>query len=91
MSKDQRERELPMVKEWEDYLRAMVAHFVRTALSDLATNERQLQAIGALLDFPSFRAMRARGIAVADAATQTVEMAVFWIKAQEATCNAEEK
>ncbi|MBM3519492.1 MAG: TetR/AcrR family transcriptional regulator [Alphaproteobacteria bacterium] len=88
---DLRERELPMVKEWEDYLRAMVAHFVRVALSELAPGERQTRAIGALFDFPSFRAMRARGITPADAAVQAVEMAVLWIEAQSNTSKQEER
>jgi AcrR family transcriptional regulator len=72
---DLRERKLPAMREWEQYLRDVVSHFVRRALDDPGLEEEVVQAIAALCDFPTFRSMRRRGITLEGAVAHTVAMA----------------
>jgi len=68
---DVRERELPEVRQWEEYLRATVTAFVREALRGHATDGRTLQLASAFFDFRTYSALRARGIG-ADRAARAV-------------------
>lgn len=67
---DVRERELPEVREWEEYLRTTVTAFVREALAPRRLRPRQLQLVSALFDFRAYDALRTRGIPATEAARQ---------------------
>lgn len=73
---DARERELPEVQEWEEYLRATVTAFVREALCGQRVDSRALQLVSALYDFRTYSAFRARGVSSSRAARE-----VSWIVA----------
>jgi AcrR family transcriptional regulator len=80
LESDLRERELPAMREWEEYLRNMVAGFVREALAPVDPGDDVVQAISFLFDFPTFNAMRIRGTTVDLAAETATGMALCWIK-----------
>ena len=80
LESDLRERELPAIREWEEFLRAMTAHFVRVALSERNLCEGEVQAISVLLDLPTYSAMRVRGITTDHAAEQVTAMVMAWIE-----------
>lgn len=67
---DARERELPEVKEWEEYLREIVTAFVREALRGHRVDARTLQFISAFYDYRTYNAIRARGISSGRAARE---------------------
>ncbi len=71
---DARERELPEVREWEEYLRATVTAFVREALRGRRVDGRTLQLVSAFFDFHTYSALRTRGIDPARAAREVAEM-----------------
>ncbi|WP_210189842.1 TetR/AcrR family transcriptional regulator [Mesorhizobium prunaredense] len=79
LESDLRERELPAMREWEEYLRNMVAGFVREALAERPGDD-VVQAISFLFDFPTFKAMRIRGMTVDLAAEMATAMALCWLK-----------
>lgn len=79
LESDLRERQLPAVREWEDHLRGMVSHFVIRACDRHELGEGEVQAASVLLDFPTFRAMRLRGIGVEAAVVQAVDMIAAWL------------
>jgi AcrR family transcriptional regulator len=64
---DPRERELPEVREWEEYLRATVTAFLREAVRGHRVDARSLQLASALLDFRAYSALRTRGVSTARA------------------------
>ncbi|CCV05331.1 hypothetical protein MESS2_1540016 [Mesorhizobium metallidurans STM 2683] len=80
LESDLRERELPAMREWEDYLRNMVAGFVREALVEDDPGDDAAQAISFLFDFPTFNAMRIRGMTMDLAAETATGMALCWLK-----------
>lgn len=65
---DPRERELPEVRAWEEYLRATVTAFVREAVRGHRVDARSLQLASAFLDFRAYSALRTRGVSAARAA-----------------------
>jgi AcrR family transcriptional regulator len=71
---DARERELPEVREWEQYLRATVTAFVREALAPRRLPSQQFQAVSALFDFRAYDALRTRGISSKRAAREVGEL-----------------
>ncbi len=77
---DRRERELPAIHEWEDFLRTLVAGFVETALATFGPDRSTIAHLAVLFDLPTFRAMQVRGITTADAAQTAADMAVAWLK-----------
>ena len=79
LESDLRERELPAMREWEDYLRAMVTGFIREALIDYKPDEEAIKRISFLFDFPTFNAMRMRNIPLETAADIVAELAVLWL------------
>ena len=83
LESDLRERELPAMREWEDYLRSMVTDFIREALKDTNYDDALIQRISFLLDLPTYNAMRIRGIAPATAAEIVTELASLWLAAQQ--------
>lgn len=74
LESDIRERELPAMKEWEDYMRSMVAGFVAEALKDLPLAGEDVQRLSFLLDQPTYAAMRARGLSTGDAVETVVDV-----------------
>lgn len=80
LESDLRERELPAIREWEDYLRGVVAHLVGTALRPAAPTVVQARIVSALFDFPSFKAMNERGFNPSEAADALVAMVVCWLE-----------
>src|SRR5918995_5293647 len=57
---DFQERRLPMVQEWEVYMRATIAGLVREALASAGPDERTVGTISALLDFSTFKSFLER-------------------------------
>lgn len=80
---DSRERELPAVQEWESHLHNLVRGFVDEAVASCALNDEAIAKLAYLFDFPTFRAMRARGLSATDAASIATEMAIAWIGARQ--------
>ncbi|MER9024446.1 TetR/AcrR family transcriptional regulator [Mesorhizobium sp. M0815] len=80
LESDLRERELPAMREWEEYLRHMVAGFVREALAHDGPGDDVVQAISFLFDFPTFNAMRIRGMTVDLAVETATTMALCRLK-----------
>lgn len=76
---DLRERDLPAVREWEDYLRTMIKGFVAQALASLNIPDASIDRVAFLFDVPSFTAMRRRGLSPEEAASTATEMAVAWL------------
>jgi len=72
---DARERELPEVQEWEEYLRATVTAFVREAVRGRRIDARTLQFVSAFYDFRTYSAFRARGISSGRAAREVARIA----------------
>ena len=83
LESDLRERELPAMREWEEYLRSMVTGFIREALADCNLGEKVIERISFLFDFPTYNAMRIRGIAPESSAETVSEMAMCWIEKKE--------
>jgi AcrR family transcriptional regulator len=75
LENDRREREISAIRDWENELQDMVTGFVRQALSGLDLEDEAIQAVSALLDFATFRALRRRGISVESAVAYAVSMA----------------
>ncbi len=79
---DFRERELPAVREWEEYLRVMVAGFVKEAVMGQNLDDEGVSNLAYLFDVETFRAMRARSLSLTDCAKTAAEMATAWINAR---------
>lgn len=67
---DARERELPEVQEWEEYLRETVTAFVREALRGRRVDAKTLHLTSAFYDYGTYSAIRARGISPGRAARE---------------------
>ena len=76
---DFQERRLPMVQEWEDYMRATIAGLAREALQPLGPDEDTVQAVSALLDFSTFKSFVDRGIQKEQSAKTMNEVLLCWI------------
>ena len=76
---DFQERQLPMVQEWEAYMRATIAGLVREALLPAGPDERTVQAVSALLDFSTFKSFMDRDIRKEQAAKTMNEVLLSWI------------
>lgn len=77
-----RERELPAVKEWEIHLLNLVRGFISEAVTSCGPDDEAIAKLAYLFDFPTFRAMRARGLSTTDAANTATEMAIAWLGAR---------
>lgn len=80
LESDIRERQLPAVQEWEQHMRSTVTHFVSEALNACEASADMLQMACALLDPPSYRAMRIRSISTARAIEDATTMIVRWFE-----------
>jgi AcrR family transcriptional regulator len=78
---DLRERELPAVCEWEEFLRGMVEGFVREALAGRSADDQLISRLSFLFDFPTYNAMRIRGMDIETAIATATEMAIAWLDA----------
>lgn len=79
LESDLRERELPAVREWEEYLRQMVREFVLEALRDVAEPTEAKEHLSFLFDVPTFNAMRVRGLSPEQAAETVTGLAARWL------------
>jgi AcrR family transcriptional regulator len=76
---DFQERQLPVVREWEAYMRATIAGLVREALLPAGPDESTVGAVSALLDFPTFKSFINRDIPKEQAAKTINEVLLCWI------------
>ena len=76
---DFQERRLPAVQEWEEYMRATIAGLVRDALLPAGPDEDTVQAVSALLDFPTYKSFKDREILKEQAAKTIIEVLLCWI------------
>jgi AcrR family transcriptional regulator len=76
---DFQERRLPAVAEWEAYMRATIAGFVREALVPAGPDERMVQAVSALLDFSTYKSFLDRDIQKDQAAKTMNEVLLCWL------------
>jgi AcrR family transcriptional regulator len=79
---DLRERELPAVREWEEFLRRMVEGFVREALAGHSADDQLISRLSFLFDFSTYNAMRIRGMDAETATATVTELAMAWLAAQ---------
>ncbi|MEX2551749.1 MAG: TetR/AcrR family transcriptional regulator [Actinomycetota bacterium] len=84
LENDLRERALPAVREWEQYQRDTIIHFLRTALGADTKLDDRLRLAAAVLDFRSYSAMRAHGLEPATAAEQVTAMIASCLERVEA-------
>ncbi len=77
---DPRERQLPAVQEWEEYLSGMVALYVETALLAEEIGAERLAAITALFDHASYLAMRKRGLEPEAVARMVLGMVMAFVE-----------
>ena len=77
---DFQERRLPMVQEWEAYMRATIAGLAREALQPVGPDEETVGAVSALLDFSTFKSFMDRGIHKEQAAKTMHEVLLCWIE-----------
>jgi AcrR family transcriptional regulator len=76
---DFQERQLPVVREWEAYMRATIAGLVREALLPAGPDESTVGAVSALLDFPTFKSFMDRDIPKEHAAKTMNEVLLCWV------------
>ena len=76
---DFQERQLPVVQEWEAYMRATIAGLVREALLPAEPDERTVGPVSALLDFSTFKSFMDRDIRKEQAAKTMSEVLLCWI------------
>lgn len=69
------ERDLPAIREWEDYQRATVEAFVRTALKGTRARRRDVRLVSALFDLTTFRSLERRDFDAHAAATTMARVA----------------
>ncbi len=77
---DFQERQLPVVREWEAYMRATIAGLVREALPTAGPDEGTVQSVSALLDFSTFKSFLDRDIHKEQAAKTINEILLCWIE-----------
>ena len=76
---DFQERQLPAVKEWEEYMRATIAGLAREALLPAGPDEGTVQTASALLDFSTFKSFVDRDVPKERAAQAINEVILCWI------------
>lgn len=76
---DVRERELPGMREWEEYQRKTVLRFVREALGR-EVPAREAKLASAFFDLPTYKALRTRGASVERAAEAAARAAACVIE-----------
>lgn len=81
---DVRERQLPDMQRWEQYMQDLVAAFVREALARTDVRKAKFSSVCALLDLPTFKAFRARGVAPKAAAGTAAHLATVLVQGNKA-------
>jgi len=76
---DIRERELPGMREWEEFQRATVVAFVREALAGHA-DPRKARPVSAFFDLSTYKALRSRGASPNRAVEMAVQAAACLVK-----------
>lgn len=79
---DIRERELPGMREWEEFQRATVAAFVREALAGRA-DAPTARVVSAFFDLPTYKALRTRGASLNRAAEIVAQVAACLVERDE--------
>ncbi len=73
---DVRERdEIPAMREWEEFLAELSLAFAREAAAAANADPATVELAAALLDLPTFKAIRARGASVQTAVTTVARLA----------------
>ena len=80
---DVRERQLPEMQGWERYMLDLVAAFVREALPPADLPPATFSGVCALLDLPTFKAFRTRGVAPEPAASIAAHLATVLVQAKQ--------
>jgi AcrR family transcriptional regulator len=88
---DVRERQLPEMQEWEQYMLSLVAAFVREALAQTDVPESTFSSVCALLDLPTFKAFSARGVAPEEAAGIAAQLAAVLVERTQAVAVQDKK
>jgi AcrR family transcriptional regulator len=86
---DVRERQLPAVQEWAAEMRATREGLAREALRALASDEVMVRTVGALLDFPVFKSLRAHEVSKHEAEEILQDMLLCWLGVAPATGEGE--
>lgn len=79
------EREPDLISAWGggiDQYYADIELLMRTALGDLATDERSMAVVAAVIGPPTFFALRGRGLSYEDAVELSLELALPWLEAR---------
>lgn len=76
---DARERQLPLVQEWEAGMRELREAYVREALRPVRPDAATVRAVGALLDFPVFKSFRRHELSKEAAAAIVQQMVSCWL------------
>ena len=77
------EREPELIKAWGggvDHYYADIERLMRSALDDLANDERSLAVVAAVIGPPAFFALRARGLSWNEAVELSLELVVPWLE-----------
>ena len=88
------EREPELIRAWGggvDQSYAAIEQLMRTALGELASDERSLAVIASVIGPPTFFALRGRGLSSDDAADLSLEVALPWLEARALAIAAEQR
>jgi AcrR family transcriptional regulator len=77
---DARERQLPLVQEWEAESRSTREGLVRAALKPVRPDRSTVRAVSALLDFPVFKSFRRQGVSRRQTEAVVVGMLACWLE-----------
>ena len=79
------EREPELIRAWSggvDQSYADIERLMRTALGELATDERSVAVMASVIGPPTFFALRGRGLSSDEAAGLSLEVALPWLEAR---------
>ena len=88
------EREPDLIRAWGggvDQSYAAIDGLMRTALGELASDERSVAVIASVIGPPTFFALRGRGLSSDDAADLSLEVALPWLEARALAIAAEQR
>jgi AcrR family transcriptional regulator len=76
---DARERQMPLVQEWEAHMRMTREGFVREAVRPARLEEAMVRGMGALLDFPVFKSFRRQEVSKKEAEQLVLSVLLHWL------------
>src|SRR5688500_6259582 len=82
------EREPELIRAWSggvDQYYADIERLMRTALGDLADDERSVAVVASVIGPPAFFALRARGLSSDEAVRLSLELTLPWLERRRAT------